>query len=129
MKSEIIDTGSSKIWMDDCGIIHTKYPVKIDVTLESAICDIGVIEKLSKGRKVPLLVNMGNTRSISRDAREYFSGKESVKVMAAAALVVNSAVHRVMGNFFLGINKPPFPLRLFSSEQEALEWLIQFIKK
>ncbi len=32
----------------------------------------------------------------------------------------------VIRNFFLGINKPPYPVTLFNSEEKALEWLKTF---
>jgi hypothetical protein len=31
-----------------------------------------------------------------------------------------------MGNFFLGLNKPHFPTKLFTSEEKAEVWLKEF---
>jgi hypothetical protein len=39
------------------------------------------------------------------------------------ALLVGSPVTRVIGNFFIGLNKPRWPVRLFRSESDALAWL------
>jgi len=36
---------------------------------------------------------------------------------------VRSSIGRMMGNFFLGINKTVFPLRLFGEPEPAIEWL------
>jgi len=33
----------------------------------------------------------------------------------------------VIGNFFIGINKPPLPTRLFDDEPAAVAWLQQFV--
>jgi hypothetical protein len=36
-------------------------------------------------------------------------------------------VARAIGNFFMGLNKPLIPTRLFTSEAEALGWLREFV--
>jgi hypothetical protein len=42
----------------------------------------------------------------------------------AFAILIDSSVSRVVGNFFLGINKPAVPTKLFTNEKEAVKWLI-----
>jgi len=41
------------------------------------------------------------------------------------ALLIASPLSRVLGNFYLRINRPETPTRLFSSEEEAGAWLRQ----
>jgi hypothetical protein len=43
------------------------------------------------------------------------------------ALLVGSPMSRAIGNFFIGLNKPLIPTRLFVSEPEALAWLRGFL--
>lgn len=38
-------------------------------------------------------------------------------------LLQSPALTRAIDNFFMGLNKPLFPTRLFTSEEEALTWL------
>ena len=45
----------------------------------------------------------------------------------AVALVVDTPVSRVLGNFYLGLSKPHIPSRLFNDEAEALDWLKRFL--
>jgi hypothetical protein len=65
--------------------------------------------------------------SVAREARQYYSGKEAAQTVRAVGLLVTSPLSRLIGNFFMVINKPPVPFRLFTSETEALEWLRGFI--
>lgn len=44
------------------------------------------------------------------------------------ALLIGSPVSRMIGNFFLGINRLRVPVRLFSDEAEALEWLKRYLE-
>ena len=123
MKKNVSETPYSQMWIDDGGILHIRYTKKTDVTLIIAKKEIELINKICLGKKIPTLVNLNNTKSISREARQFLSGRESQKVLRSVALVVKSPIHSVMGNFFLGINKPSYPLKLFSSEEQALNWL------
>jgi hypothetical protein len=61
--------------------------------------------------------------AMDREARLFFAGEETAKVESAAALIIDSLLSRAIGNFFMGLNKPIIPTRLFTSEAEALAWL------
>jgi hypothetical protein len=73
--------------------------------------------------------DMREIRSITREARLFASSADAIQVVKAVALLIGSPVSRVIGNFFLGINKPPYPTRIFTSEAEALSWLKNIIEK
>jgi hypothetical protein len=64
---------------------------------------------------------------MSRDCRKYFAGPETARVEASVALLVMSPLTRAIGNFFMGLNKTLVPTRLFTSEDDALIWLREFL--
>lgn len=43
--------------------------------------------------------------------------------MRAVAMVTHSATTSIIGNFFLSLNRPGYPCRLFSEDEQALGWL------
>ncbi len=43
-----------------------------------------------------------------------------------ALLLIGSPVSRVIGNFFMGLNKPIYPTKLFTDPQKAIRWLQTF---
>ncbi len=47
--------------------------------------------------------------------------------ITAIAMLINSPGSRIIGNFFLGINKPSVPTKLFNEKNKAIEWLKQFV--
>ena len=70
------------------------------------------------------LVQLARVRSVTRQARTFFaSSPENLAIASRVALVGASPIARVIGNFFLGLNKPPVPVRLFATEAEAIAWL------
>lgn len=42
----------------------------------------------------------------------------------AVALVAGSASTRMLANFFLGLKRGAIPVRMFTSETDALAWLV-----
>ena len=76
-----------------------------------------------------LVVDISDLRTMTREARAYFTHKDHEEFLYAVALVVRSLVSRAIGNFFLGLNKPAVPTRLFTDDEDALAWLRTFIPK
>ena len=125
--NEVVETQTCKIWLED-DIIHIVSLPGTEETLETAKENLAAVKKLVKNGKKPLLADMSQIKSVSREARECYSRKESEEFTSAMALIAKSAVSKVIGNFFLGLNKPPYPIKLFTSEKEAIDWLKEFIK-
>jgi hypothetical protein len=73
-------------------------------------------------------VDLTKVTAIHREARLYFAGEETAKVQSAAGLLIGSPLTRAIGNFFMGLNKPLIPTRLFTSEAEAIAWLKGFVR-
>ncbi|HEY6177021.1 MAG TPA: hypothetical protein VIX73_21340 [Kofleriaceae bacterium] len=114
--------------MGDDGIVRmTMQPGVYDLELTDAREVIQAVNSLSGGVRRPVLVDLREVRSMSRDCRKYFAGPETAAAEAAAALLVVSPIARAIGNFFMGLNKPLLPTRLFTSEADALTWLRGFV--
>jgi hypothetical protein len=58
----------------------------------------------------------------------YLGSDEVSKFCSVVALIAPTLTSRVLGNFFLGLNKPPIPVKLFQTEKEGLDWLKQQIQ-
>jgi len=128
MKAKVIETSISKVWLDEEGIIQEKVHAGSIVDLEVAKEEIAAYAVLCKYEARPLLVDIRNVKSVTGEARSHLAGEEGAKVTRAVALLIGSPLSRIMGNFFLGLNKPSFPSKLFTSEEEALIWLRGFLK-
>lgn len=71
----------------------------------------------------PVLVDLGGARAVQRDARAIYSSAEGSAVIKAAAILAPSVLARVIGTFFLGLNRPIMPVKLFTDRSEAIAWL------
>jgi hypothetical protein len=118
-----VELRSQIIWLDSDGILHTQVKPHIEITLEDAREALEQIQLLCAGKRHPVLVDLTNCKAMSREARAYYAGEQAAKAGLAAALLIGSPLARAIGNFFMGLSKPVFPARLFTSEAEALAWL------
>ena len=128
MENESIVTRVSRIWLGEDGIIRVIHFPGAKLTLENAKDSMAAYQKLNKGKRRPIFIDIKTLKDFSREARQYFAGEYAAKASLAAAIIVGSPVSRVLGNFYLGISNPILPTRIFSSEDEALEWLKGYIE-
>jgi thiamine monophosphate synthase len=123
-----VEVRTHVIWLEDDGIVRVKVKPHVTITLEDAKVCVRTVREVCGGKQTPALIDMTVLVAIEREARLYFAGEETAKVETAAALLINSPVARAIGNIFMGLNKPIFPTRLFTSEAEALNWLKGFVR-
>lgn len=113
--------------MGEDGICRTKAKPLADVTIPDAVANSFAVTSFYKTKKFPLLVDARDVKSLSKEARRHFSINGRDTKITSFAIMVKSPLSRVIGNFFMGINKPSVPARLFDSEQQAVEWLKTFL--
>jgi hypothetical protein len=76
----------------------------------------------------PTMVLMQDMARVERDARAFFASEEYMRLCSQTALVVGSPVSRVIGNFFVGLNRPKYPHRIFDDPERAVRWLRSFVQ-
>lgn len=118
-------TPTSENWVED-GILFSRNVGVEVIDLEEARLITEAFARLAPGGR-PLLVDLASPKGQTRGAREYFA-KDPIHTQyyTAVALLVSNPISRVLANFFLGMNKPLRPTRLFTDKAEAIEWLQQF---
>ena len=126
MKELMVETSSQKLYWDGENEIvwgelfadqTTKERAKENVDAQERVRDI-----LGKA-KTRVLIDMTAISRISKEARDYFANERTASIQRATALLISSPASRVIGNFFMGLNKPISPTRLFTDPREAIKWL------
>lgn len=124
LPATFVESSASYFWLDDDGIlVIMNKPVSVH-TKEDAEEGVAVAMDISAGTPRPLLIDISDIKTMSRDAREIYakvSVKEKVK---AVALITKSAMSRILGNFFLNFNRPSVPIKLFADADAARVWLL-----
>ncbi|PCH67257.1 MAG: hypothetical protein COC01_06255 [Bacteroidetes bacterium] len=124
----ILETQSGSTHLREDGIIHFTAKKDCREDLESAKENIEVIRKIAGNQIRPLLVDLRGYVSQTKESRDYYASDEMANYFSYVALIIDNSISGVIGNFYMGINKPIIPTRLFTSEEKAIEWLKSFDK-
>lgn len=104
-------------------VLHIVFKNDVIVDLDDMIESKKVREELQKGNPMKVFVDARGLFQITKDAREFASLEENAKMSSKMAIVVNSLGIRMVANFFVKVNKPNTPSKMFSTKEKALEWL------
>jgi hypothetical protein len=118
----VLELRSYHTWMGKDGIARTRVKDGAEIVLEDAKANSVAVCSLVGPEKFALIVDTRQIKSITKEARDYFSlnGRESRVV--AFAILIDSPLSRIIGNFFMGLNKPRVPVKLFNRESRAVDW-------
>lgn len=94
------------------------------------VADASVKDRLKffENTAYPCLFDITEVKETTKEARD-FMANEGNDLVLASAMVVNSPMLKMMANFYIMVNKPKNPTRLFTDRESALEWLNQFKSK
>jgi hypothetical protein len=101
-------------------LVRLRWTPGVRITGQLAKEAMDLVDDLNAGRTRPLLVDMTGTADLTREARLVFTQECSA---SRVALLGRSPVDRVIANFALSVNRMAMPIRFFTSEASALEWL------
>lgn len=126
-EDKVIEVEKFFTWMSADGIMRTRVKPNAEIFVEHALENTKAVEQFFYGKKFPLIVDIREIKSISKEARDHFSMKDRKSAVSSIAIIINSQLSRIIGNFFMGLNKPAVPVKLFSSELEAVKWSKQYL--
>lgn len=129
MKELKVETSTQSLYWDSENEIVRGQLFADRLTEELAKENIDAQESIRdavKKAKTRVLIDMTAVTEISKQARDYFANERTASIQRATALLIGSPVSRVIGNFFMGLNRPISPTRLFTDPHKAIQWLHTF---
>lgn len=79
--------------------------------------------EICNGKSTPLIMFIGEFSTFSKEAREFSANRENLGVITSIAYVLNNLGQRLIINFFIKVNKPTMPIKMFGHEKDAILWL------
>lgn len=123
--SGVITHPKFRMWLRPDGIVSLAFVPRIATDLADALAAVEAMTRLTRGRRSPLLVSLHAAGPQDRPARAEFARRDDV--VSAVALIVDTPLSRIIGNFYLSVNRPIAPTRLFDDEATAVAWLLEFV--
>lgn len=81
------------------------------------------VELIGDGRKHLIYIKVDPQIMPTVETRNFMASSESTSFTKARAFHISSLAQRIIGNFIINIQRPTVPMRLFTDEDEAVEWL------
>lgn len=85
--------------------------------------------ELSGDKPYVVLVLAEELTNFSKETRELLASREFAGRTRAKALVFNGLGQKILGNFYLHVNKPFIKTRLFNDREKAIAWLREIAKQ
>jgi hypothetical protein len=106
---------------DERGVVWITWPAGITITGDMAQDGMDQLGVFNGGQKQPVIVEMVGVVGLTREGRKVFTGDCAASRMA---LLGNKPVERVLANFALAVGRHTVPIRFFTAEEAAVEWLL-----
>jgi hypothetical protein len=86
------------------------------------------VASLGSQKYLNLMEGAYNT-DIDSIVREFSASEKENKYTIADALVISTSAHKLITDFYVKVNKPYKPTRIFTNREEAIEWLLSLPKE
>jgi hypothetical protein len=122
---KLIEHPMATFWFDDLGILHSVSkpgPRTIDIMKEY----IAFVKAMVNNQKVCILTDISKAGQMDKQTRDYTAQKLQ-EVYKAMAILSSTPTGTAIGKIFLQLEGQPYPTAMFTNENEAREWLKQYL--
>lgn len=119
---------SARIMIREDGIMHVHIKISTSFEMENSLEIIAAREVLADGKRFPILYT-AEYRFVtpSREVKEFLSSSnERAALVAADAFVIGSFSQRLAAKIYLKLNMPSVPTAFYSTQEEAIKWLLNY---
>ncbi|SMO58919.1 DUF7793 family protein [Solitalea koreensis] len=122
---EIIEGEIASYWMDDDGVLVSlsKSPKR---TVENIRGNVELVKRITGNKRVPLLIYLSNSPVPDKETRK-FSTTQLPVIYSAMAMVSQPGLATFIMNILFSLKPPPIPMKSFTDDKEAKEWLKQYL--
>jgi hypothetical protein len=111
-------------WFDEGILVSLSTNTKR--TVENITGNIALVKQITGNRIVPLMIYLTNSPIPDKATRE-FSAQQLPTVYKAMAMISKPGLAQFIMNLLFKLKQPPIPMKNFSNDAAAKEWLKQFL--
>ncbi len=111
-------------WIDE-GILYSlsKNPRR---TVANITANIALVKSITGNKKMPLLIYLSNSPVPDKETRK-FSTEQLPNVYRAMAMVSPPGLSAFIMKILFKFQSPPIPMKSFTNDTDARNWLLQFV--
>jgi hypothetical protein len=106
------------------------YEVEVFDNVDFLIADLKLLVSAQQenfGVQLPVLILCREHANTNIELLNVIAKNENNPYSKADAFVIKSMAQRILANFYVKIHKPERPTKFFSSKEDAITWLNQYL--
>ena len=108
------------------GILYS-YSKNVLRTVENISANVELVKKITGNKKVPFLIYLSNSPVPDKATRK-FSTEKLPEIYSAMAMVSKPGLSKLIMNILFRFKTPPIPMKSFTDDKEAKEWLLSELR-
>jgi len=120
IKGEIAD-----YWYAPDGILYS-YSKNPKRTVENITNNVALVKQITDNKRVPLLIYLSDSPIPDKQARK-FATEQLPIIYSAMAMVSKPGLSKFIMNILFSLKPPPIPMKSFTDDKQAREWLKQYL--
>jgi hypothetical protein len=118
---------SARIQILSNGLMHVHVLTKNYFEMENSREILSARTALAEGKAYPILYTSEHVFvTPSQEVKQFVAAQERANTVKADGFVMKSFPQRLAARLYMKLNRPVVPTAFFSTEEEAIEWLLQF---
>ncbi len=120
---QIFEGEIADYWIEDGILVSlSKNPRR---TVENISGNVALVKQITGNKRMPLLIYLSNSPVPDKETR-VFSTTQLPLIYSAMAMVSKPGLSRFIMNILFNLKPPPIPMKSFTDDKAAMEWLKQY---
>lgn len=120
---QTFESGIATYWFEDGMLVSLSKSTRR--TVENIAANVALIREKTGNQPVPLLIYLSPSPVPDKETRK-FSITQLPLIYSAMAMVSKPGLSQFIMNILFRLKPPPIPMKSFTNDKEAKEWLKQF---
>jgi len=121
---QIFESEIATYWFDDGILVSlSKNPKR---TVKNIRSNVEVVKRITNNKPAPLLIYLSNSPVPDKETRKLSTEMLPV-IYKAMAMISKPGLAKFIMNILFTLKPPPIPMKSFTDDKEAKEWLKQYI--
>jgi len=121
---EIYEGEIATYWFEDGILVSlSKSPQR---TVANITGNVALVKQITGNKRVPLLIYLSESPRPDKETRT-FSTTQLPVIYSAMAMVSKPGLAQFIMNILFSLKPPPIPMKSFTNDKAAKEWLRQFL--
>src|SRR6187200_2532018 len=114
-------------WFDNNGIL-VSLSKSVLRTVENISSNVTLVRSITNNKPVPLLIYLSDSPIPDKQTRKFSTAQLPI-IYSAMAMVSKPGLSKFIMNILFSLKPPPIPMKSFTDDKQAKEWLKQFVSR